>query len=70
MCCYIVQDGYTAEVTGERGVRVLVAMRAKPNRNRNSKLNRDFFVNFLNVSFVIVSHILLHAISITNSNQK
>ncbi|KAL1548539.1 Nucleoside hydrolase 3 [Salvia divinorum] len=43
------KDGYTAEVTGEGGVRVLVAVRAKPNRDRNSKLDREFFGNFLNV---------------------
>ncbi|XP_057771879.1 nucleoside hydrolase 3-like isoform X2 [Salvia miltiorrhiza] len=42
------KDGYTAEVTGEGGVRVLVAVRAKPNRDRNSKLDREFFGNFLN----------------------
>lgn len=55
MVLYIIfsntQDGYTAEVSGEGGVRVLVAVRAKPNRDKNSKLNREFFGNFLDVSF-------------------
>lgn len=43
------KDGYTAEVTDEGGVRVLVAVRAKPNRDRNSRLNREFFGTFLDV---------------------
>ena len=36
---------------GAGGIPVLVAVRAKPNRDRNNKLNREFFGNFLNVSF-------------------
>ncbi|KAH6755511.1 inosine-uridine preferring nucleoside hydrolase family protein [Perilla frutescens var. hirtella] len=42
------KDGYTAETT-DGGARVLVAVRAKPNRDRNSRLNREFFGNFLDV---------------------
>ncbi|KAK9111951.1 hypothetical protein Scep_019470 [Stephania cephalantha] len=42
-------DGYTMEVTGAEGVRVLVASKAKPNRNFESNLDRKFFVSFLNV---------------------
>lgn len=45
-----IQDGCTAEVADEGGVRVLVAVRAKPNRDRNSRLNREFFGTFLDVS--------------------
>ncbi|KAK9088468.1 hypothetical protein Scep_027550 [Stephania cephalantha] len=41
-------DGYTMEVTGAEGVRVLVASKAKPNRNFESNLDRKFFV--LNLS--------------------
>lgn len=52
--CSNTQDGYTAEVRGEGGVRVLVAVRAKPNRDSNSKLNREFFGNFLDVSFLFM----------------
>lgn len=44
------QDGYTAMVTGPEGVSVLVAVKAKPNKDKNSKLNREFFKRFLNVS--------------------
>lgn len=43
------QDGYTKEVTGSESVRVLVATRAKPNRNKRSSLDREFFSNFLKV---------------------
>lgn len=42
------KDGYTAEVS-DGGARILVAVRAKPNRDRNSRLNREFFGNFLDV---------------------
>ncbi|XP_059311939.1 nucleoside hydrolase 3-like isoform X1 [Lycium ferocissimum] len=45
------QDGYTKEVDKPRGVPVLVAVRAKPNRNASSllELDREFFVSFLDV---------------------
>ncbi|XP_019253949.1 PREDICTED: uncharacterized protein LOC109232648, partial [Nicotiana attenuata] len=43
------QDGYTKEVVGPGGVPVLVAVRAKPNRNASSVLDREFYVSFLNV---------------------
>lgn len=44
------QDGYTKEITGPESVRVLVAERAKPNRDVHSPLNRQFFESFLDVS--------------------
>ncbi|XP_027119895.1 nucleoside hydrolase 3-like [Coffea arabica] len=43
------KDGYTTEVTGQGAVRVLVAVRAKRNRDRSSPLNREFFRSFLDV---------------------
>ncbi|KAL5701544.1 Nucleoside hydrolase 3 [Ranunculus cassubicifolius] len=43
------EDGYTKEVTGPEGVRVLVATKAKPNKDVNSKLDREFYESFLNV---------------------
>lgn len=43
------QDGYTEEVVGPRGVPVRVAVRAKPNQNPKSALDREFFVSFLDV---------------------
>ncbi|OVA11405.1 Inosine/uridine-preferring nucleoside hydrolase domain [Macleaya cordata] len=43
------QDGYTKEVTGPEGVRVLVATKAKPNQDIESPLNREFFISFLDV---------------------
>eukprot|EP01018_Ginkgo_biloba_P007885 Gb_08959 [translate_table: standard] len=43
------QDGYTREVSGTEGVRVSVAKKAKPNRDNNSTLDREFFKNFLHV---------------------
>ncbi|XP_059632623.1 nucleoside hydrolase 3-like [Cornus florida] len=43
------KDGYTMEVTGAEAVRVLVATRAKPNRDSNSSLDREFFRSFLDV---------------------
>ncbi|XP_078441087.1 inosine-uridine preferring nucleoside hydrolase family protein isoform X3 [Wolffia australiana] len=43
----ICEDGYTEEVSRPGGVRVLVAQKAKPNKNKNSKLDREFFVSFL-----------------------
>ncbi|XP_024996828.1 uncharacterized protein LOC112529702 [Cynara cardunculus var. scolymus] len=45
----ICKDGYTEEVTGPDSVRVLVATRAKPNVDKTSSLDREFFVNFLDV---------------------
>uniref|UniRef100_A0A2N9HHN7 Inosine/uridine-preferring nucleoside hydrolase domain-containing protein n=1 Tax=Fagus sylvatica TaxID=28930 RepID=A0A2N9HHN7_FAGSY len=41
------QDGYTAEVAGPEAVRVLVATKAKPNRNKESPLNREYYRSFL-----------------------
>ncbi|WJX90534.1 Nucleoside hydrolase 3 [Trifolium repens] len=43
------QDGYTKEVDGPDSVRVLVATKAKPNRDVGSSLDREFFISFLNV---------------------
>ncbi|XP_015085586.1 uncharacterized protein LOC107028866 [Solanum pennellii] len=43
------QDGYTKEVVGLSGVPVRVAVRAKPNQNPKSALDREFFVSFLDV---------------------
>ncbi|KAH9320521.1 hypothetical protein KI387_015160, partial [Taxus chinensis] len=41
------QDGYTKEVYGMEGVRVLLATKAKPNHNIHSLLNREFYTSFL-----------------------
>ncbi|KAM0947730.1 putative inosine/uridine-preferring nucleoside hydrolase domain, ribonucleoside hydrolase [Dioscorea sansibarensis] len=41
------QDGYTKEITGPEAVRVLVAHKAKPNRDAQSPLDREFFISFL-----------------------
>ncbi|KMS98848.1 hypothetical protein BVRB_3g068280 isoform A [Beta vulgaris subsp. vulgaris] len=43
------KDGYTEEISGPEGVQVLVATRAKPNKDPNSPLDRQFFKNFLDV---------------------
>jgi inosine-uridine nucleoside N-ribohydrolase len=43
------KDGYTQEISGSDSVRVLVATRAKPNINIKSKLDREFYVDFLEV---------------------
>lgn len=43
------QDGYTKEMEGPDSVAVLVAVKAKPNRNVKSPLDREFFENFLEV---------------------
>ncbi|QCD79925.1 uncharacterized protein LOC114178741 [Vigna unguiculata] len=43
------QDGYTKEVSGPDSVRVLVATKAKPNKDVRSKLDREYFTSFLNV---------------------
>ncbi|KAL2339099.1 hypothetical protein Fmac_013545 [Flemingia macrophylla] len=43
------QDGYTAEVSGRDSVRVLVATKAKPNKDVGSSLNREYFKSFLSV---------------------
>ncbi|XP_057992224.1 nucleoside hydrolase 3 isoform X2 [Hevea brasiliensis] len=43
------QDGYTKEVKGSQGVRVLVATRAKPNPDTSSELDRAYFKSFLDV---------------------
>ncbi|XP_057771880.1 nucleoside hydrolase 3-like [Salvia miltiorrhiza] len=43
------KDGYTAEVAGKEGVRVLVAVRAKPSNDSNSKLEKEYFRSFLDV---------------------
>ncbi|XP_074307218.1 nucleoside hydrolase 3-like [Silene latifolia] len=43
------RDGYTEEVKGPDGVRVLVATRAKPNKDPNSILDREYFESFLHV---------------------
>ncbi|KAJ3693869.1 hypothetical protein LUZ60_009349 [Juncus effusus] len=43
------EDGYTKEVIGSEAVQVLVATKAKPNKNSNSPLDREFFESFLQV---------------------
>ncbi|XP_010492928.1 PREDICTED: uncharacterized protein LOC104770230 isoform X3 [Camelina sativa] len=43
------KDGYTQEISGPDSVRVLVATRAKPNINIKSRLDREFYVDFLDV---------------------
>ncbi|WVZ98487.1 hypothetical protein U9M48_043926 [Paspalum notatum var. saurae] len=43
------EDGYTKDVSGPEAVRVLVATRAKPNTDRSSSLDREFFKSFLEV---------------------
>ncbi|KAL2229807.1 uncharacterized protein LOC105171457 isoform X2 [Sesamum indicum] len=43
------KDGYTAEVSGREGLHILVAVRAKPNSDRSSPLNREYFRSFLDV---------------------
>ncbi|GMI69822.1 nucleoside hydrolase 3 [Hibiscus trionum] len=43
------KDGYTMEVTGPDAVQVLVATKAKPNPDVDSKLDRQFFIRFLDV---------------------
>lgn len=43
------KDGYTKEVTGPEGVRVLVATKAKPNQDPKSPLEREFYKSFLDV---------------------
>ncbi|XP_074324153.1 nucleoside hydrolase 3-like [Apium graveolens] len=43
------EDGYTKEVSGAEGVRILVATHAKPNRNLSNPLDRQFFTSFLDV---------------------
>ncbi|ERN18480.1 hypothetical protein AMTR_s00197p00032700 [Amborella trichopoda] len=43
------KDAYTEEVTGREAVLVLVATKAKPNKDINSTLNREFFKSFLEV---------------------
>ncbi|XP_020102953.1 uncharacterized protein LOC109720321 isoform X2 [Ananas comosus] len=45
----ICEDGYTKEVTGLDGVRVLVATKAKANKDVTSPLDREFFISFLEV---------------------
>ncbi|KAJ0602053.1 putative inosine/uridine-preferring nucleoside hydrolase domain, ribonucleoside hydrolase [Helianthus annuus] len=45
----ICKDGYTEEVTGPDSVRVRVATRAKPNVDKSSTLDREYYVNFLDV---------------------
>ncbi|KAK6803788.1 hypothetical protein RDI58_001572 [Solanum bulbocastanum] len=46
------QDGYTKEVVGPSGVPVRVAVRAKPNQNPKTTLDREFFVSFLDAIIV------------------
>ncbi|VYS67278.1 unnamed protein product [Arabidopsis thaliana] len=43
------RDGYTKETSGPDSVRVLVATRAKPSKNLNSELDREFYDHFLEV---------------------
>ncbi|XP_027331644.1 uncharacterized protein LOC113847018 [Abrus precatorius] len=41
------QDGFTMETRGPDSVRVLVATKAKPNRDVGSLLDREYFISFL-----------------------
>lgn len=44
------QDGYTKEITGPEAVHVLVAIKAKANTDSKSKLNKEMYKSFLDVS--------------------
>ncbi|RDX89409.1 rihC, partial [Mucuna pruriens] len=44
----ICQDGYTAQVNGPDSVKVLVATKAKPNRDVKSPIDREYYKSFLN----------------------
>eukprot|EP01018_Ginkgo_biloba_P029143 Gb_13971 [translate_table: standard] len=41
------RDGYSREVSGTDGARVLIAEKAKPNKDINSTLDREYFISFL-----------------------
>ncbi|KAL6619254.1 hypothetical protein ACP70R_034393 [Stipagrostis hirtigluma subsp. patula] len=41
------EDGYTKEVSGAEAVQIRVATKAKPNVDKNSPLDREFFKSFL-----------------------
>ncbi|GJN14237.1 hypothetical protein PR202_gb01035 [Eleusine coracana subsp. coracana] len=41
------EDGYTKEVSGPEAVKIRVATKAKPNVDKNSPLDREFFKSFL-----------------------
>ncbi|CAK8530976.1 unnamed protein product [Lathyrus sativus] len=43
------QDGYTEGVDGQDSVKVLVATKAKPNKDKKNLLDREFFISFLNI---------------------
>lgn len=43
------EDGYTKEVSGPEAVRIRVATSAKPNTDKNSSLDMEFFKSFLEV---------------------
>ncbi|KAL6619255.1 hypothetical protein ACP70R_034394 [Stipagrostis hirtigluma subsp. patula] len=43
------EDGYTKEVSGPEAVRIRVATSAKPNTEKNSVLDKEFFRSFLEV---------------------
>ncbi|XP_039048649.1 uncharacterized protein LOC120189434 isoform X2 [Hibiscus syriacus] len=43
------EDGYTMEMTDPDAVQVLIATKAKPNPDVDCKLDRQFFINFLDV---------------------
>ncbi|XP_062179900.1 nucleoside hydrolase 3 isoform X2 [Phragmites australis] len=41
------EDGYTKEISGPEAVQIRVATKAKPNADKNSPLDREFFKSFL-----------------------
>ncbi|TVU19334.1 hypothetical protein EJB05_35478 [Eragrostis curvula] len=43
----ICEDGYTKEVSGAEAVHVRVATKARPNMDKSSPLDREFFISFL-----------------------
>ncbi|KAK3138802.1 hypothetical protein QOZ80_5AG0373590 [Eleusine coracana subsp. coracana] len=43
------EDGYTKEVYGPEAVKIRVATKAKPNMDKDSSLDREFFKSFLKV---------------------
>ncbi|KAG9457505.1 hypothetical protein H6P81_002013 [Aristolochia fimbriata] len=43
------EDGYTKETTGLEAVRILVAQKAKPNKDKGSPLDKEFLKSFLEV---------------------
>ncbi|GJM88556.1 hypothetical protein PR202_ga04632 [Eleusine coracana subsp. coracana] len=64
-----ITDGYTKEVYGPEAVKIRVATKAKPNMDKDSSLDREFFKSFLKVTSWLIRVIARADLQVLNRQE-